>query len=34
MSRWRETAGGFVLMVMHLLYFATAVTLILVPGHP
>ena len=34
MSRWQETAVGFVLMGMHLLYFAAAVSLILVPGHP
>lgn len=34
MSRWREMAIGFVLMGMHLLYFAAAVSLILVPEHP
>ncbi len=34
MSGWRETAIGFVLMGMHLLYFAAAVSLILVPEHP
>ena len=34
MSRFRETAGGLVLMAMNLLYFAAAVSLILVPGHP
>jgi hypothetical protein len=34
MSRWRETVVGFVLMGMHLLYFAAAVSLILVPEHP
>jgi len=34
MSNWRETAAGFVLMSMNLLYFAAAVSMILVPGHP
>ena len=34
MSKWRETAGGLVLMGMNLLYFAAAVSLIIVPGHP
>jgi len=34
MSNWWETAVGFVLMGMNLLYFAAAVSLILVPGHP
>jgi len=34
MPGWRETAIGFVLMGMHLLYFAAAVSLILAPEHP
>jgi hypothetical protein len=34
MSNWWETAVGFVLMGMNLLYFAAAVSLIIVPGHP
>jgi len=32
MSSWREMAGGIALIMMHLLYFAAAVSLIVKPA--
>lgn len=32
MSSWRETGAGFVLLLMHLVYFGVAVSLIIRPS--